>query len=281
MNSSRTFQARSKFRLHLDPEHRIIHVVDWGAVILRYLILSDIHSNLEALNACLKLAEGKYEQVLCLGDLVGYGPDPNAVISLVRQIASAIIRGNHDKASSGQMETEDFNALARVATEWTRAQLTPEHAEFLQRLPQGPVETDQFELVHGSTVDEDEYIVSPIEAVSALLQMTRPIVFFGHTHQQGGFYVTRETDLQTITCRPVPNDAPTEFELSPTGRYLINPGSVGQPRDGDWRPAFCIFDQDAMQIEYYRTPYEIKKVQAKMRAAHLPEPLVRRLEMGR
>jgi predicted phosphodiesterase len=248
---------------------------------LRYLILSDVHSNLEALDVCLSLADGKHDQVLCLGDLVGYGPDPNAVIDRIRKIAAVVIRGNHDKASCGVMDTEEFNQMARLATDWTREQLTPEHSDFLRNLPPGPVLMDRFELVHGSPVDEDEYILGSIEAVSALHQMTKPIVFFGHTHYQGGFQVTRQNSLQAIVFGPLDDGVPHSVAFTSGGRYLINPGSVGQPRDGDWRAAFCIFDQDQMRTEFYRTPYDIEKTQAKMRAANLPEPLVRRLELGR
>jgi predicted phosphodiesterase len=248
---------------------------------LRYLILSDIHSNLEALEECLKAAEGKYEQVLCLGDIVGYGPDPGAAIGRIREVAAVIIRGNHDKACCGLMDAEDFNTLARLATDWTRRQLTGEQIDFLRNLPQGPIMMDGFELAHGSPADEDEYIVSSTEAVSALQKITKPIVFFGHTHCQGGFSVTAANSLQSIAFGPVGDGGPSLLALSLGGRYLINPGSVGQPRDGDWRAAYCIFDQDKMRVEYYRAAYEIEKTQAKMRASNLPEPLVRRLEIGR
>ncbi len=248
---------------------------------MRYLILSDIHSNLEALEECLKLADGKYDQVLCLGDLVGYGPDPNAVIRRVRDLGAVVIRGNHDKACSGLMDTEDFNALARAATDWTRAQLSQEETDFLRNLPQGPLSMDGFQLVHGSPGDEDEYILSTVEAISALQQMMKPITFFGHTHYQGGFSITAAHSLQSITHGPSEDQVSNPVGIFSSCRYLVNPGSVGQPRDGDWRAAFIIFDQEKKLLTYYRTGYNIEKTQEKMRAADLPEPLVRRLEIGR
>ncbi|HKS96829.1 MAG TPA: metallophosphoesterase family protein, partial [Terriglobia bacterium] len=165
---------------------------------MRYLILSDIHSNLEALETCLKVAEGQYERVLCLGDLVGYGPDPNAVTGRTRELAEAVIRGNHDKACAGITDAEDFNSLARVSTFWTRDELRPEHLAFLRNLPQGPLVLDGFELVHGSPLDEDEYIVGPLQALPALAHLAVQVSFFGHTHHQGGFVLGPRGQFQSI-----------------------------------------------------------------------------------
>jgi predicted phosphodiesterase len=247
---------------------------------LRYLILSDIHSNLEALEKCLTLAEGRYDQVLCLGDLVGYGPDPNTVIERVRPLAKAIVRGNHDKACCGLMDPQEFNILARLATDWTRGQLTPEHFDFLHSLPEGPIAIDGFELVHGSPADEDEYIFDSLEAVRAFRAATSPLVFFGHTHQQGGFLLTADQRFRAVRSSPKRDDAPASFSLDPHVHYLINPGSIGQPRDGDWRAGFAIFDADERRMDYYRTPYNLEFTQRKMRKEGLPEPLVLRLEVG-
>ena len=233
----------------------------------------------------MEAARGKYERAVCLGDLVGYGPDPNAVIDPVRELAEATIRGNHDKACCGISDAEDFNPLARAATLWTRQQLTSDHLTFLRELPQGPAYVNSFEIVHGAPADEDEYIVGPDSALPALKDLTTPVVFFGHTHLQGGVVLTAAGSFQQIF-----GDL---FESSPGGtamctvkletgaRYLINPGSVGQPRDGDWRAAFAILDEAVGAVEYYRTPYDLEKTQEKMRRAGLPEPLIRRLEFGR
>ncbi len=248
---------------------------------MRYLILSDIHSNLEALEESLKLAEGKYEQVLCLGDVVGYGPDPNPVISRIRPLARVIVRGNHDKACCGLTDAEDFNFLARMAAEWTRTQLIPENFEFLRALPGGPVQVDSIELVHGSPVDEDEYIFDLLGAAQAFRVATAPLVFFGHSHQQGGFLLTPDRRLQPISLPAIQDDEPTGIILQERTRYLINPGSIGQPRDGDWRAAFAILDLQQKRVEFYRTPYDLAATQEKMRKEGLPEPLIERLEAGR
>ncbi len=248
---------------------------------MRYLILSDVHSNLEALEKCLELAESKYDQVLCLGDLVGYGPDPNPVISRIRPLARVIVRGNHDKACCGLTDTETFNALARMATDWTRTRLTPENFEFLRGLPNGPVQVDGIELVHGSPVDEDEYIFDSLDAAQAFRLANAPLIFFGHSHHQGGFLLTADNRLQPILLSPINDDEPVRLSLEAGARYLINPGSVGQPRDGDWRAGFAILARNQNCVDFYRTPYNLEKTQEKMRKEGLPEPLVTRLEVGR
>lgn len=248
---------------------------------MRYLLISDLHSNLEALEACLELARGKYEQALCLGDLVGYGPDPNAVVERTRALAQVIIRGNHDKACAGVNDAEDFNPLARWATKWTREELSAENFSFLRALPPGPVMVDQFQLVHGSPLDEDEYLVSPREALPLLISLEVQTVCFGHTHFQGGFMRSANGGFETIHAPLAETNFSWTLQFQPEGRYLINPGSVGQPRDGDWRAAFAIFDSEKRAVEYFRTPYNMTKTQLKMHQAGLPEPLIRRLEFGR
>ncbi len=229
----------------------------------------------------MELARGKYDQALCLGDLVGYGPDPNSVIERVRGRASIIIRGNHDKACCGLTDAQDFNPLARRATVWTREQLTSAHLAFLRSLPAGPVMMDGFQIVHGSPADEDEYIFGPSQALPALRNLTTQVVFFGHTHHQGGFMLTSKGRFQSIRFWSKEGEGRRVLALEDGGRYLINPGSVGQPRDGDWRAAFAILDQEQRQVEYYRTAYDLPETQEKMRKAGLPEPLIKRLELGR
>lgn len=248
---------------------------------MRYLILSDIHSNLEALETCLKLARGKYDQALCLGDLVGYGPDPNLVVETVRESAPVIIRGNHDKACCGIIDAEEFNPYARLATIWTREQLSDGNLTLLSNLPAGPVDVNGFQLVHGSPADEDEYLVGPEEARAALLSMTAPVALFGHTHLQGGFQLSADGVFQIIRFFAEPDGRAHTLQLEEGTRYLINPGSVGQPRDRDWRAAFAIVDSDRRRVEYYRTSYDLPRTQEKMRQVGLPEPLITRLEFGR
>jgi predicted phosphodiesterase len=248
---------------------------------LRYLLLSDIHSNLEALQVCLDLAQGKYDQAVCLGDLVGYGPNPNEVIEKARSLAKVIIRGNHDKACSGLDDAAEFNPFARLATAWTREALTSEHFEYLRSLPPGPVMMDGFVLVHGSPLDEDEYILGPGQALPLLRSPETQIVCFGHTHYQGGFLLTAAGRFQSIRCHSEKDGLIQTLALENGARYLVNPGSIGQPRDGDSRAAFAILDAGKRQVEFYRIKYDLAKTQGKMAKAGLPEPLSHRLALGR
>ena len=261
-------------------DERIIETRIAGAN-LRYLILSDIHANGEALTQCLEAATGHYDEVLCLGDLVGYGPDPNSATERVRALARRVIRGNHDRACVGLLDAGEFNPLARWATEWTRRELTLENFEFLRSLPMGPLSVDGFQMVHGSPLDEDEYILGPIEALTNLRAMTAPWVLFGHTHHQGGFALSPKGHFQAIRCARMADGEPKIVKLLDGYAYLVNPGSVGQPRDGDWRAAYAVLDLGEKQVEYFRVPYDLAATQAKMRAAGLPEPLIERLALGR
>ena len=154
---------------------------------MRYLILSDIHANLTALDAALEAAKGRWDKAACLGDLVGYGPQPNEVIERIKDLGAVTIRGNHDKAVSGLADAEDFNPLARSATMWTREQIHPANMEFLQNLPKGPITLDGFSILHGALHDEDEYVFGPTQALEGLIEAQMPVSFFGHTHIQGGF----------------------------------------------------------------------------------------------
>jgi len=248
---------------------------------MRYLLLSDVHSNLEALYTCLELAAGKYDKAICLGDLVGYGPNPNEVVDKIRNLCKVVIRGNHDKACCGIDDAAEFNPYARMATEWTRSSLTPEHREYLHGLPMGPAKIEGFIFVHGSPQDEDEYILGPAQALPILRSPEPQLVCFGHTHLQGGFVLTSGGQFHSIRIPATPDGLTLTVELQESTRYLLNPGSVGQPRDHDWRAAFAILDADQKRIDYYRTPYNVAQTQAKMEKAMLPAPLYRRLELGR
>lgn len=238
-------------------------------------------SHLEALEVCLELAEGKYQQAICLGDLVGYGPDPNAVVERIKALAQIIIRGNHDKACAGLDDASEFNPFARLATLWTREALSPEHFEFLRNLPAGPVSMNGFKVVHGSLWDEDEYITGSSQAIPSLRNLEVQAVFFGHTHFQGGFMLTPKGRFQSLGVAAQEPGTPAVLPFEDGARYLINPGSIGQPRDGDWRAAFAIFDEEKNHVEYFRTPYDLPKTQEKMQKAGLPAPLIQRLEFGR
>lgn len=247
---------------------------------MRFLILSDVHGNSTALAAALAASKGGWERSICLGDLVGYGPDPNEVVEQVRDVVDTVIRGNHDKATGGTGPMEDFNPVARAAIEWTRSQLLPENVEYLRRLPAGPIVTEGIALVHGAIQDEDEYVFTPAQALRGLLASPSDVTFFGHTHMQGGFSY-REDRLEVIQLRPQPGTGFAALRMESGTRYLLNPGSIGQPRDGDPRAAFAIADLDHQVVEFWRTPYDVGAVQKRMRNAGAAESLVSRLAFGR
>ncbi|MGD0566815.1 MAG: metallophosphoesterase family protein [Candidatus Sulfotelmatobacter sp.] len=251
---------------------------------MRILLLSDIHANLEALDACLAAAPA-YDLVANLGDVVGYGASPNEVIERARSLGNIFVRGNHDKAATGLLELDDFNPLAASAALWTREQLTREHHDWLHSLPQGPLPLEGFpevQLVHGSPGDEDAYIVSIGDALVPLLALSTPLTFFGHTHLQGGFFANGSSaDGFRPEYRTVGQAESVSLHLKPHTRYMINPGSVGQPRDGDWRAAFALFDTEAQVIHYHRAPYNLKAAQERILAASLPARLATRLAAGR
>jgi predicted phosphodiesterase len=249
---------------------------------MRILVLSDLHANATALNAALAAAQGRWEQIVCLGDVVGYGPDPNEVTSKIRELGAQTIRGNHDKAATGLMPTDDFNPVAKAAVDWTRSQLSPDNLKWLTDLPHGPLEVSGIALVHGALQDEDEYVFTPEQALEGLLDSAAVITFFGHTHHQGGFsYSNAGNQLEMLNLRPRFSESFTALRLSEGSRYLLNPGSIGQPRDGDSRAGFAIADLEHSAVEFWRVPYDIAAVQTRMRAARLPEALVQRLTLGR
>jgi predicted phosphodiesterase len=251
---------------------------------VRILLLSDIHSNLDALEASLAVAQ-PHELVVNLGDIVGYGACPNEVIDRARALGSHFVRGNHDKAAAGLMDLKDFNPIAGLAALWTRDHLRPENLEWLRSLPQGPIqlpELPEIQFVHGSPIDEDEYVVTLHDALAPLSAQMPPITFFGHTHLQGAFsFKTTAGDAHRPAYRTVGQNEVYEMALKRGSRYLINPGSVGQPRDGDWRAAFAIFDTDAWVVTFQRTPYNLKSSQDRILAANLPQRLATRLAAGR
>ena len=251
---------------------------------MRILLLSDIHANLEALDACLATAP-PHDVVVNLGDIVGYGASPNEVTDRARGLGTIFVRGNHDKAATGLMTLDEFNPMAAAAVMWTHEQLTPENLEWLRALPHGPISLPDFpevQLVHGSPNDEDEYVVSLADALAPLIALTAPLTFFGHTHLQGGFFTNGTgADGFRPEYRTVGQAESVRLQLKPSARYLINPGSVGQPRDGDWRAAFALFDTDAHIVHFHRTPYNLKSAQDRIFAAKLPPRLATRLAAGR
>lgn len=249
---------------------------------MRYLILSDIHSNLTALEAVLTQAGDNYDRVVCLGDIVGYGPDPNEVVDRVRVLDPvAVVRGNHDKAGCGIDDAADFNPVARAATVWTREQLRSENLTYLRQLDRGPLRVGDFQLVHGSLRDEDEYVFMPPEAQQSLEQAEAALVFCGHTHFQGGFVLGQGGGVEVLEPSPGSGAASSDLPLEAGLKYLVNPGSIGQPRDGDARAAFGFYDDRKRVVEYWRVPYDIEATQERMQQAGLPKPLILRLALGR
>jgi predicted phosphodiesterase len=247
---------------------------------MRILVLSDLHANAAALDAALDAVKGRWDSSVCLGDVVGYGPDPNEVTTRLRELGTQTIRGNHDKAVTGLMPTGDFNPIAKAAVDWTRARLTPDNLAWLTALPQGPLSTDGIVLIHGAFHDEDEYVFTPAQALDGLLDSSAPVTFFGHTHHQGGFSY-QDSMLEVLQIRPRASESFAALRIELPRRYLLNPGSVGQPRDSDPRAGLAIADLDHQTVEFWRVPYDIAAVQERMRAARLPEPLVQRLLIGR
>jgi predicted phosphodiesterase len=246
---------------------------------LRYLILSDIHSNWQALQAVAAAAAGRYDRVLCCGDLIGYGADPNPVVDWVRTHSTAVIRGNHDRSCTPDEDLGWFNPVARYAALWTAQAMTPENAAYVTALPKGPLVVDGFVIAHGSPHDEDEYMMSATEAAQAFEYLETRLAFFGHTHIQGGF-LWNHGRVETIA--PVwQGECPGLLEVDADCGYLINPGSVGQPRDRDPRAAYLIYDSSAAAVEYCRTEYDVATAQRRILLAGLPDILADRLADGR
>jgi diadenosine tetraphosphatase ApaH/serine/threonine PP2A family protein phosphatase len=246
---------------------------------MRYLVLSDIHANLEALDAVLAAAADiPHDHVLVLGDLIGYGANPNEVVDRIRSLAPlATIRGNHDKVGAGLEPSDAFNAVARTAIRWTYEALSDENRDWLAALPAGPVVIDDLlEICHGTPQDEDMYVFDDGDVLRSMQAASRRLCLFGHTHVQVGYRLAN----QSLTLETVDSRRPLHIPIS-HGHYLINPGSVGQPRDGDPRAGFGVYDAGAQVVEIYRTPYPIEQTQAHIRAAGLPEALAQRLMIGR
>jgi len=247
---------------------------------MRYLVISDIHANLEAYEAVMAAAVPlAYERVLVLGDLIGYGADPNAICDRVRALAPhALIRGNHDKVGSGIESPEGFNAVARSAIRWTHDALTPGNREWLAALPTGPLVVDDFiEICHGTPFDEDAYVFDDLDALRAMHSARRPLCLFGHTHVQVGHYLSRDQfGLSTAD-----DQRPLTIPLDEANRYLINPGSVGQPRDGDPRAGFAVVDTAAREVTIHRVEYPVAQAQARILEEGLPDVLAQRLALGR
>jgi len=252
---------------------------------VQILLLSDIHSNFEALEACLDAAV-PYDRVVNLGDVVGYGGSPNEVTALCRRITWMSVRGNHDKVCTGVESAEYFNPIAAMAAYWTRQTLTPENMQWLRSLPEGPVRNPEMpgvQFAHGSPQDEDEYVISVMDATEALDTVDVPLTFFGHSHIQGAFFMDTDDDPQELrpSNRREKGHQRHKLMLVANARYMINPGSVGQPRDGDWRAGFAVYDSEEHSVTFHRVPYDVEAAQRHIREAQLPDRLAVRLGEGR
>jgi predicted phosphodiesterase len=246
---------------------------------MRYLILSDVHANSEALSAVLSFVRRKHwDKAILLGDIVGYGANPNQAIDAVRSLRPLVaIRGNHDKVCSGIEDGEMFNRVALQAALWTRQRLSKGNLRGLRELPEGPAVVDgAFAIAHGTPIDEDAYIFGEIEALNVFRQTAFPLCFFGHSHFPVVFGLSPDAIQTWLTTSPS-----FRFRLEPGVRYLVNPGSIGQPRDGNPLASFAIFDAGAPAVTIYRVPYAVERTQKKILGAGLPRPLADRLALGR
>jgi diadenosine tetraphosphatase ApaH/serine/threonine PP2A family protein phosphatase len=245
---------------------------------MRYLVLSDVHANLEALDAVLAASAGQWDQVLVLGDLVGYGADPIAVVERVQALpVAALVRGNHDKVACGLAPVESFNHVARQAIEWTADRLSDDTRRWLAAMPEGPAIVDDLtQICHGAPTDEDAYLFDENDVAQALTALARPVCLFGHTHVPSAFRIgaTVEAMLPLRGERCV-------VRLDPGARYLLNCGAVGQPRDSDPRAAFGLLDTQVRSLMIARVAYDIQRAQARILDAGLPAVLAQRLAVGR
>jgi diadenosine tetraphosphatase ApaH/serine/threonine PP2A family protein phosphatase len=241
---------------------------------MRTLIISDIHANLPALEAVLADA-GQFDSAWCLGDLVGYGPDPNECIERIRDLPNLeCIMGNHDAAAVGAIDVDAFNPDARKTVLWTRERLTPANKEYLKKLPDR-IKLEFITLVHGSPFKPIwEYLLDTRSATISFEFYDTPYCFVGHTHLPVLYYMP---DTR-VTAQLIVPEHVSQMTLAP--RAIINPGSVGQPRDRDSRSAYAILDMTDFTWEWHRVEYDIQGVQERMRKENLPERHITRLSAG-
>ncbi len=240
---------------------------------MRFAIISDLHANLEATNAVVEDAHTKdCTHFVCLGDLVGYNANPRECIEIVRALDCPIVKGNHDEQASLSESSRDFNELAEHAISWTRAQLTDEHKQLLAGLRMTRQVRD-FTIVHATldTPAEWGYVFNNLDAMASFTYQHTPVCFFGHTHVAGAF--VRDGNVKRVKTE--------QLVIEPGKKYFINTGSVGQPRDGDPRAAYCIYDTEKNVVEQRRLKYDLPTAQRKIIEAGLPRLLAERLELGR
>lgn len=243
---------------------------------MRIVIVSDIHSNLVALEAVLASA-GTYDALWCLGDTIGYGPRPNECVAHMRTLARVAITGNHDLACLAKIDLRDFNPDARKANVWNGAQLTPENRAWLEPLQPMLTIDGRYTIAHGSPREPIwEYLLMPEQALANFEEFRTQVCFIGHSHVQLGFRLRAGYER----CERFLPDNNRPVELDKEARFFINPGSVGQPRDQDPRAAYAVLDTDSNTVRFHRVVYEIQKTQRQMVECGLPPALIRRLEYG-
>ena len=245
---------------------------------MRALVVSDLHANAESLRAVFShVRRKKFDSVICLGDFVGYCAEPNQVLDMMRTVKATklYIRGNHDRVAAGLEEGNGFHQAAKIAAEWTRKHLSAPNRRFLEKLPLGPLKRDDFLLCHGSPENEDEYVFNEVHASRIFDSTDAPIVLYGHTHLPVIFSVDSHGRVRGTAVR-----GNTFVKLEADRRYLINPGSVGQPRDRNPRASFAIVDSTRMTAQFFRVPYNVAKTQSAILKAGLPPVLANRLKWG-
>jgi predicted phosphodiesterase len=240
---------------------------------MRIAILSDIHANLEAMEAVLADArERDCTHFICLGDVVGYNANPRECVALVQKMGCPVVKGNHDEQATLAESSRGFNPLAEAAINWTREHLTIEDKEWLRALPLIQ-QVHGFTIVHASLDMPEQwgYVFNSLDAVASFTYQQTKVCFFGHTHVAGAF--VRDDHVTKVKA--------DQLTIEETKKYFINVGSVGQPRDGDWRAAYCIYHIENNVVEQRRVEYDLPTTQRKIIQAGLPQPLADRLELGR
>lgn len=242
-------------------------------------MISDLHANWEGLQAVLADAAEGYDEIFCCGDLVGYCASPVEVLEWSRGALNKVVRGNHDKACCGLDDLEWFNDAAARAVSWTMEQIGQAGQDYLFNLPRGPLREDGFVVSHGSPLDEDEYLVNDMDVRGYDNALDSPLNFIGHTHLQGG-WVWGYGGYRRMP-KPGIQESEVVVELKPDELYLVNPGSVGQPRDNDARAAYVIWDVERKLLTFRRVEYDVEAAMKRIRAAGLPAVLADRLRVGR
>ena len=259
-----------------DFDCSLFSIVDflYNNPLMIYIIISDIHGNLEAFDAVVKsMPKAKEKRILCAGDVIGYGADPNECIDKVISLEAENIKGNHESAVLGESDISTFNPNAAKAVLWTRDHMTSDSNAYIQNLPLIHKE-ELFTMVHGTLHDPEEfrYMLTNIEAAETFRILETKICFVAHSHVPAMFMMEDERINLNFTDK---------FKLRKNAKYIINVGSVGQPRDGDRRACYCVYDSDKEEIELRRVEYDIESAQKKIINAGLPKILAERLALGR